>query len=128
MDAESLTTFLTLVAVFFLGYIYREIRFMQDLHKLEVAFQKKVQLDNAIKAVAILSKQVVYLNHEVVDDIHYFYCRDDGSFAGQGKTFDDAAKHFAANCGANGMGYFINIIDGKKYCFVENKCVEVGNA
>lgn len=122
MDIEALFTIVCLAVMFWIGYIYREVQFYKELHAIKLNFQNTA--DEIYKPKHGI-KEIKFLKHEIVDGIHYFYGADDGVFAGQGATLEDAAKHFNVNHGKNKMGYFEHTIHGKRYYFVDCQCVEV---
>jgi hypothetical protein len=51
-----------------------------------------------IKELAIMvTDQIEFLKHEIVEDQHYLYFMEDDSFASQGNTLEEAAKNYSLN-------------------------------
>lgn len=54
--------------------------------------------DKMIKELAeMVTDQIEFLKHEIVQDQHYLYFQEDNSFASQGYTLDQAAKNYSLN-------------------------------
>ena len=43
----------------------------------------------------LVMENIVLLTYEIHDDQHYLYYKDDGKFAGQGATLEEAAERFS---------------------------------
>jgi hypothetical protein len=51
-----------------------------------------------IKELAtMVTDQIEFLKHEIVDDQHYLYFVEDDSFASQGDTLEQAAENYSKN-------------------------------
>jgi hypothetical protein len=67
----------------------------------------------------LVMENIIQLTHEVQDGQHYLYYKDDGKFAGQGASLEEAAERFSllnkGNVGhvipSTGVEFFI--VDGK---------------
>lgn len=108
------------------GYIYREIKFIKDW---AAAGNKLTDLNDQLERVNMqLSeagiKTIKHLRHEVISGVNYFFTEVDGSFAGQGATLEDAAKHWTLISGPGAIGIFMHTGLNKRYYFVDGTCME----
>ena len=54
--------------------------------------------DKMIKELStMVTDQIEFLKHEIVEDQHYLYFMEDDSFASQGSTLEEAAKNYSLN-------------------------------
>ena len=108
---------------FFAGYIYRDFQLFKQLtaanHKLEDELKKTNQ-----QLLDIGVKNIYKLKHEILNDVHYFYTEKDNAFVAQGQTLGDAAKNYTVTQGRDILGWFKHNELDKKYCFVNNECME----
>lgn len=120
-------TIMFIAAAFMSGYIYREIKFIGDITRGRINRERAASEAKAILGAAGI-KEVVHLNHEMVAGVHYFYTADGGTFAGQGRSLDEAAKHYALLQGQDKIGWFKHIETSKQYCFTGETCTELGGS
>jgi hypothetical protein len=45
----------------------------------------------------MVTDQIEFLKHEIVEDQHYLYFMEDDSFASQGNTLEEASKNYSLN-------------------------------
>jgi hypothetical protein len=54
--------------------------------------------DKMIKELSnMITDQIEFLKHEIVEDQHYLYFMEDDSFASQGNTLEETAKNYSLN-------------------------------
>ena len=54
--------------------------------------------DKMIKELStMVTDQIEFLKHEIVEDQHYLYFMEDDSFASQGSTLEEASKNYSLN-------------------------------
>lgn len=125
MESSDILGVITLVAVFLAGYIYREFKFINDWVKLNTSLQSQLQgVDAQLKEKGV--REVRQLNHEIIDGVNYFFTTD-GSFAGQGTTLDDAAKHWTQISGPEQLGLFKHVESNEEFYFLNNQCLQLQN-
>lgn len=123
---DSLLGLIVVAVAFMAGYIYREIKFIKDF---AAAGNKLVDLDGQLERVnqQLVDagvKSVKHLRHEVISGVNYFFIEVDGSFAGQGATLEEAAKHWTLISGKGAIGIFMHTVINKRYYFVDGVCME----
>lgn len=54
--------------------------------------------DKMVKELStMVTDQIEFLKHEIVEDQHYLYFMEDDSFASQGNTLEEASKNYSLN-------------------------------
>jgi len=120
---DSLLGIIVVCVAFLSGYIYREIKFIKDF--MANKSRLSVELMGVNKQLADAGvKTIKYLTHEVIDGVNYFFIESDGSFAGQGTTLEEAAKHWTEISGPGTLGIFMHNIINKRYYFIDGECME----
>lgn len=103
------------------GYIFK-IMFATAQH-LNAETKHKVQPKTG-KEIEV--KECRRLTYEIIDGVQYFYYADNNTFAAQGRTLQDAAKHFTLAQGQDKLGFFKHV-DQRGYCFINSQFMEVSN-
>lgn len=123
MDIIEILSSIMIPIAFFAGYMYREVKLLSQLATAKTAPNVKLQeADNALAELGV--KDVKQLKHETIDDLHYFFTENNTTFVGQGKTLEEAAKHYEKLQGKDMLGWFKHNQQEKNYCFVNGKCLE----
>lgn len=105
------------VVIFGCGYWYSQYRTLQL--QIRALRALKQRLEN-IKANTVAG---VILTHEIVNNVHYFYRKEDDTFICQGNTLEEAATRYS-ELNKDSSGCFVHSIDGKLYCFLNGKVLE----
>lgn len=106
---------------FVIGYIYKQLTDFQQKIIMQKLQEKKPDADT------LGIKSYKQLKHEIVGDVHYFYLAEDDTFVAQGRSLEEAAKHFTYNQGEDNLGYWKHS-DNKDYCFVNSEYMELNLA
>lgn len=126
MDILDILQILVVVVAFWVGYIYREFKFIKEL--IEINSKMRIELlkqENQVKSLGL--RDITKLKHEVIDNINYFFEELSNTFVAQGATLEEAAKHYTSVNGADICGWFTHAESNRRYCFVNNKCMEFKN-
>jgi hypothetical protein len=108
---------------FVAGYLYREMKLIKELIEVNKKLEHEVKKTKE-QVLDVGVKDICKLNHEILDGVHYFYLDADSTFVAQGRTLNDAAQHYTVVQGRDIIGWFMHMELNKKYCFVNNECME----
>jgi hypothetical protein len=123
MDWSDLLMSLWPVLAFGAGYVYRDFQLFRELIAANKQLEGELKKTND-QMLDIGVKNICKLKHETLNGIHYFYTEKDDTFVAQGQTLAEAAKHYTISQGRDILGWFNHVEQGKKYCFVNNECME----
>lgn len=118
------------VIAFGAGYIYRDFLLFKEMK--EVANNMNQNLDQKLKKTTsddqtLNIKNVNSLKHEIINGVHYFFLESDNTFVCQGITLHEAAINYTLTNGVDILGHFQHPELKKRYCFVNNQCLEFVN-
>ena len=105
------------VVIFGCGYWYSQYRTLQvQIRALRALKERLTELKE--KTIA-----GILLTHEIVNNVHYFYSKEDDTFICQGNTLEEAATRYS-ELNKDSSGCFVHSVDGKLYCFFNGKVLE----
>lgn len=126
METLEIFTIIIVILAFFAGYIYRELKFLNEVMTLRLELKKQVK-KQMVENDPLGIKDIVKLTYEIHNDVHYFYEEENNTFVAQGKTLEEAANHYTTLKGKDILGWFSYKTLDKNYCFVNGKCLEFRN-
>lgn len=126
METQEFIGFIVIILAFCAGYIYREIKLIKELVAINSGLKKELQKqDDSVGELGL--RDITKLKHEIISGIHYFYEETGDTFVAQGKTLEEAAKHYTSLKGKDILGWFQHPELNKNFCFVNNQCMEFRN-
>lgn len=113
---DAIWLMLLCATYFVAGYIYAIHRMQKQAEKLIRALLQQQS------AESVQTRTAIALNHEIINEVHYFYKVDDHAFVCQGSSLQEAADAYSKRESTH-VGMFKNITDSKMYYFIDGKVV-----
>lgn len=114
-----------MIVGWFGGYFYAHYVIIQDINKVSSTLKNKIEQRETDSND--ITRDGMMLVHEIINDVHYFFDKEDNSFICQGSSLEDAATAF--NSRISGLvACFKHITDNQYYCFIDGIVVPADQA
>lgn len=104
------------------GYFYATYALVRKINKISSEVKSKIEQSAKDNDSDTITRDGIMLEHEIINDVHYFFDKQDHSFVCQGMSLEEAATSFNSRI-SGFIGCFKHNVEDQHYCFIDGNVV-----